>query len=770
MDQTIRLDAKKRESSFCEEKIYPLRRGERNNVTLTVAVRRDRRTYDLAGMTAHLVWQAADGKLVGPVPMEVIDPDAGTVRCTLPDACYSAVGTARAYIEIRNGAELVDTTDEMLIKVLDCIDADAEQADEYKPLIGEVRDATVKALESRIIHAEVDTLDPGSDATASLVPEDGAQCLRLGIPRGDTGAKGDRGEKGEQGPQGEKGDVGKTGPQGPQGPAGPQGPKGEPGAPGSPGSDAAATDVRLNGKSITVNGVADVPLASTTQEGVTKYDPYGGLSNNERGLGITPASKTHIDARNASYFPIAADSQLDYAVKAAMCDGKGAAWTDGEQKAARERMNAADANKVYIMQKQIENLQGIAATEETDSTEAYTKAVPTGAQKWASLDKVGGKTVVWNQLARIAPTISPTYPKLEPWANTYKIDGNSVAATRGRDTDKIERLMIRYDKLFARHKYLAISTIASVPDGMTLNFVSFYIMNGGWSQSAFAKVNVTSPGTYCAIFDNSGHNGTEANRAMFIVDAGYDTNVQIGMTTVFERPQLFDLTTMFGSGNEPTSLDDPRIAFIKTYAEEHPEYNPGELMSAEVVEVESNGTFPIPQSVRNLCPGYGWSAGTVCNEIDFGRKVYVQRVGSVDLGTKSFGRYQEFEHVFILSVPDASKNMAKAVCNAYTWRYWDSLGTLPNMGFQTHPTLSYIYFRNDACSTNSEIKAAMQGVTLYYELAEPIEVDLSDVLTDDNFIEVEAGGTVTFKQASTQLPIPSSVTYQISTSEVIANA
>ena len=148
MDYTIRLDAKKRESSFCEERIYPLRRGERNNVTLTVAVRRDRRPYDLAGVTAHLVWQAADGKLVGPVPMEVTDQAAGTVRCTLPDACYAAVGTAHAYIELRRGAELVDTTDEMLVKVLDCIDIDGEQAEEYKPLIAEAREATDAAAKA----------------------------------------------------------------------------------------------------------------------------------------------------------------------------------------------------------------------------------------------------------------------------------------------------------------------------------------------------------------------------------------------------------------------------------------------------------------------------------------------------------------------------------------------------------------------------------------------------------------------------------------------
>ena len=141
MIETITLDTRKCYSPVVKPRISPLRRGERNNVTLTVAVRRDRRPYDLAGMTAHLVWKAEDDKLVGPVPMEVTDQAAGTVSCTLPDACYSAVGMARAYIELRRGTELVDTTDELLIEVLDCIDADGEQAEEYKPLIVEVKEA-----------------------------------------------------------------------------------------------------------------------------------------------------------------------------------------------------------------------------------------------------------------------------------------------------------------------------------------------------------------------------------------------------------------------------------------------------------------------------------------------------------------------------------------------------------------------------------------------------------------------------------------------------
>ena len=36
-------------------------------------------------------------------------------------------------------------------------------------------------------------------------------------------------------------------------------------------------------------------------------------------------------------------SNLDYAVKAAMCDGKGAAWTAAEQAAARKRMGFGDS-------------------------------------------------------------------------------------------------------------------------------------------------------------------------------------------------------------------------------------------------------------------------------------------------------------------------------------------------------------------------------------------------------------------------------------------
>ena len=134
------------------------------------------------------------------------------------------------------------------------------------------------------------------------------------------------------------------GPQGPQGEPGPQGTagaKGDPGEPGAPGSDAAATDVRMNGKSITADGVADIPISNGVTLGVIMTDNNSGgyttgLVTTDNRLFLKEASNNEITAR-ARRRPILANN-LDYAVKAALTDGKGAAYTDAEKLAARERL------------------------------------------------------------------------------------------------------------------------------------------------------------------------------------------------------------------------------------------------------------------------------------------------------------------------------------------------------------------------------------------------------------------------------------------------
>lgn len=96
------------------------------------------------------------------------------------------------------------------------------------------------------------------------------------------------------------------------------------------------TDVKINNTSIVSNGVATIPLASNEQAGVVK--PYSSSFNvGAEFLSINNPTESKIDEREADVAVTC--SRLDYAVKAAMCDGKGAAWTSEEQAAAKRRLN-----------------------------------------------------------------------------------------------------------------------------------------------------------------------------------------------------------------------------------------------------------------------------------------------------------------------------------------------------------------------------------------------------------------------------------------------
>jgi|GEM_PF-6271692 len=367
--------------------------GDRRSRVIEATVTDGGSPMDLTGKRARFRAELPLGKVVIDDGCEVADAEAGVVRYTVGDevAARAAV-ISDAYFEIYDEEGYSLAASKMVIEVGRGVDVDGERPSDYVPELDRLKAEfariaeeakgfeTERASEFEAVKADAARATRAADEAASHQPriggdgtwevwdaaagayadagvsaqgpkgdkgEQGAQGTAG--PRGEQGPKGDAGEPGAtgatgpQGPQGLKGDTGEPGPAGPAGPQGPAGKKGDPGAPGAPGSDAAATDVRLNGKNITADGVADIPMASTAQEGVTKYDPYGGLSTTERGLGITPASNSQINARNASHFAIVADSHLDYAVKAAMCDGKGAAWTAAEQAAARERMGIDDA-------------------------------------------------------------------------------------------------------------------------------------------------------------------------------------------------------------------------------------------------------------------------------------------------------------------------------------------------------------------------------------------------------------------------------------------
>lgn len=98
-------------------------------------------------------------------------------------------------------------------------------------------------------------------------------------------------------------------------------------------------DVQINGGSIVngENGVVDLPLATNTKLGLVTSagSNYGiGISGGLASLNI--ASDIEVDARTTR--KAISPQNIDYAVKAAMCDARAKAWTEDEQAAARERM------------------------------------------------------------------------------------------------------------------------------------------------------------------------------------------------------------------------------------------------------------------------------------------------------------------------------------------------------------------------------------------------------------------------------------------------
>ena len=214
----------------------------------------------------------------------------------------------------------------------------------YQPSTTTVEDlsSAVNSLQTSVetIQQTIGGVDTVVDRanTAAENAQTVADTVQAKLDNGDfVGAKGEKGDKGDTGAQGERGQKGDQGAQGPQGP---------------PGSDASVTaeniqsalgytpikNVQMNGESLVQDSVATIPLAGYNRLGAVQLDPAGFAAASVDGmLSLVPPTDAQISTHAHTQRPIT-PSCMDYAVKSAMCDGKGTAWTAAEQKAARERM------------------------------------------------------------------------------------------------------------------------------------------------------------------------------------------------------------------------------------------------------------------------------------------------------------------------------------------------------------------------------------------------------------------------------------------------
>ena len=390
--------------------------------------------------------------------------------------------------------------------------------------------------------------------------------------------------------------------------------------------------------------------------------------------------------------------------------------------------------------------QGITHKFETDSDTAYAKTVPTGA-KLMSVKSVGGRSIVWNQLVKPVPAVVTGAGVKATFSDDGIITLNGTATTTG------SAVSVQPVKNQKGHKYLMIANPLS----------GVY----GKDQLQFSSQSYGQ--------DSTGH-GTIITNESSNEKWYYTLYVYEGVTydNVKLQPQIYDLTAMFGSGNEPTSVEE----FEKMFPNDYYQYNAGEIISAGVTEVAvGDSTYPIPEAIKAL-PGYGWSAGTAKNWVDYENKRYVQCVSSVDLGALNWVAGSTGKVSFQTSQVTGqklTKNYSvppNIICSKYStesqnelWGHINVTGITANAN-----TDGYVYVNDTSYTDAAAFKQAMQGVMLYYELANPIITDISALIPDDFLrnVEVEAGGSITFKNGNDSylIPVPNEEEYIVKLSEV----
>lgn len=422
--------------------------------------------------------------------------------------------------------------------------------------------------------------------------------------------------------------------------------------------------------------------------------------------------------------------------------------------------NTAEIGRVKLTDKELQRRvnalysigQGITHKFETDSDTAYQKTIPTGT-KLMSVKNVGGRSIVFNQVVNLN-NFRPNYT-VNGVTFTKLDNGKFVAngtATGGDAFFSDSFIPIK------GHVYLE----KSCPKGGSAETYRSYITGSGVVMDTNYGSGVIAP--------------INVDARVYIVPLMVKSGATVNNLVVY--PQIYDLTAMFGSGNEPASVEE----FEKIFPAAYYPYNAGEIVSAGVTEVAVGDTAcPIPEAIKAL-PGYGWSAGTARNYVDYENKRYVQCVGSVNLETLTWtaGGGISSQTVFIASSrkicgQKLSYNSAIAsniLCSKYLAKSQNEVWSdAAPVGIATNATIDgYVYVNDTAYTDATAFKQAMQGVILYYELANPIVTDISTLIPDDFLrnIEVEAGGSVTFKGGNDdyRIPVPSEEEYVVKLSEV----
>lgn len=439
--------------------------------------------------------------------------------------------------------------------------------------------------------------------------------------------------------------------------------------------------------------------------------------------------------------------------------------------------NTAEISAVKLTDKELQRRvdalydigQGITHKFETDSSTAYVKTIPTGG-RMMSVKSIGGKNLVFNQMYKKFDYVSGSTLNCKP--------------------------------IFKSHKYLLrVDYNVSENTRVYLYFRDAHYT--GETNRQIVKDVAAGSGKISWITSPLGEHSDGGDFGVFRILTDADGNQKLD-TSPFSNHEIFDLTQMFGIGNEPTSVEE----FEKMFPADYYPYNAGEIISAGTEEVVEQG--------KNLWDEV-WGVGSInaSSGNDEGSKEAIYSKNYTPIIPNS-------TYIFVYAGSAKIENVKTRFYdhNKKYIGYNDNNGQIvyPNKAFITPLNAAYVRFtlppgygnvyKNDialiAGSSGTyapfhrnvyQIPEAIRNLPGYgvegnvvdYEaktytqnnavdgtevkaLDTPIVTDISNLIDDDFLrnIEVEAGGSITFKNGndSYHIPVPSEEEYIVKLSEV----
>lgn len=379
--------------------------------------------------------------------------------------------------------------------------------------------------------------------------------------------------------------------------------------------------------------------------------------------------------------------------------------------------------------------------------ETASRTAPSGA-KYVSVDKVGGKSVVWNQLC------NPD--EFDPMGCTPTESGGIVTIS---DCAELNRYKAGFVAVTKGHKYYQTVKIKS--DGTNPVGFQNYLFLDIYTKTTSVEFMRLSEVAACK----------ESGNALVQLFSPNQTSYQI----VKNSFMLIDLTLLFGAGNEPTAEQFERMFPAEFYP-----YNPGEIISSRT-ETITAGAETITTGFPELR-----SALAAHDYIDMdGEKVHRKiKITRIDGNTPIYSvRTDQDNCCRVVFTPETSPGIViSEEPTILTNIISDKLATITHnnywsadayTGIEAYPGYASISMRlqdRTDLDTKEKVSAwlADNPMTVYYE-AEPEEVTDTTIPEPlQEWLPVEPGGTVAFRNSdeSKQLAVPNGVSWVRKLNEV----